>query len=199
MLVYVPSPDVVAIDPADGSVSKNDRASSAHTLRIAAFGCKGLDELSRTLGFPVAVVAAVPDLGSTGGGRGRRPRGQRRRARRARLGAQDLLRREWACGRAGAHAAWPDLSDRRRQDDEQSRIWILPQFPAARRYERVRVRSTDHPGPPRHVRVGANTPRRSPLALLRSAVRLVHRSHPNERASRDRASRRPGRCRRGIP
>ncbi len=62
MSISVPSHNTaVAPDPAEGLVSKNDRASPASAVHIAAFGCKGLDGLSPTLGFPVSIVAAVPD------------------------------------------------------------------------------------------------------------------------------------------
>ena len=51
MTAYHPSPNVaVAPVPRAGGV-----------VRVAAFSCRGLDDLSRELGFPVAVVAAVTD------------------------------------------------------------------------------------------------------------------------------------------
>ncbi|RYB04323.1 hypothetical protein [Lichenibacterium ramalinae] len=51
MTVYLPSPNVAVARPRP----------AGDVVRIAAFSCRGLEVLSRRLGFPVAVVAAVPD------------------------------------------------------------------------------------------------------------------------------------------
>ena len=50
MATYIASPNI-AVAPA-----------VAQTVRIAAFGCEGVEDLSRELGFPVAVVAAVESV-----------------------------------------------------------------------------------------------------------------------------------------
>lgn len=55
MTVYIPSPNVAIRSIPPGWANQRD------ALRIAAFSCRGLEDLSRELGFPVAVVAAVPD------------------------------------------------------------------------------------------------------------------------------------------
>ena len=49
MTSYIPSPSIAVV------------TSSTGALRVAAFTCRGLERLSRTVGFPVAVVAAVTD------------------------------------------------------------------------------------------------------------------------------------------
>ena len=53
MTVYIPSPTIAVIPP-----------TTTLTMRVAAFTCEGLESLSRDLGFPVAVVAAVTDVES---------------------------------------------------------------------------------------------------------------------------------------
>ncbi len=53
MTSYIPSPRVAVAPP--------DATAQRRTMRVTAFSCRGLEALSRELGFRVAVVAAVTD------------------------------------------------------------------------------------------------------------------------------------------